>query len=332
MLNRDIEQEQSIMSIDPNATANGRGPTREAGVDTDFRPGRNAVDRAGDPSLDQAIPRDEQIVRSESCDASESGPLAVPSKLRARIRSGLHSGVTTGQSMRHVQANLVILPAADASDFLRFCQANPRPCPLLAVSEPGEPSFPTLGEDIDVRSDLPRYRVFENGECVDEPTDIARVWRDDLVAFALGCSYSFEGALIEAGVPIRHIDMGSKVCTYRTNIDTAAAGRFHGKLVVSMRPFSVPDAIRAIQITSRFPNVHGAPIHFGDPGAIGITDIDAPHFGGTPALREGDVPLFWACGVTPQVVVETVRPAFSITHKAGHLLVTDRLNAELASF
>ncbi len=184
--------------------------------------------------------------------------------------------------------------------------------------------MPSLG-DVDVRRDLPRYRVFRDGAVESEPTDITDLWRDDLVAFALGCSYSFEAALLDAGVPIRHIEQGKKVCTYRTALETVPTGRLHGHMVVSMRNFTVPNAIRAIEITSRFPRVHGAPIHFGDPAAIGIADIDSPEYGGEPDIRSGEVPLFW---VTPQAVIEAARPPFYITHKAGHMLVTDRLNKE----
>lgn len=249
--------------------------------------------------------------------------------LREEIRAGRHATVTTGLAPGHVQANLAILPADWAEEFAAFCAANPKPCPLIARSEPGDPALPDLGAGIDVRRDLPRYRVFRDGALASEETDISHLWRDDLVAFALGCSYSFEAALLEAGVPIRHIEQGKKVCTYRTGLDTVPAGRLHGKMVVSMRNFTVPNAIRAIEITSRFPRVHGGPIHFGDPAAIGIADIDRPEFGGEPDIRAGEVPLFWACGVTPQTVIEAARPPFCITHKAGHMLITDRLNEEL---
>jgi uncharacterized protein YcsI (UPF0317 family) len=261
--------------------------------------------------------------------AAASGAAANPAKLlREQIRAGRHSAVTIGMAPGHVQANLEILPADWAEEFASFCAANPKPCPLIARSEPGDPALPSLGRDIDVRRDLPRYRVFHDGAVVSEVTDIIALWRHDLVAFALGCSYSFEAALLEAGVPIRHIEQGKKVCTYRTGLDTVPAGRLHGRMVVSMRNFTVPNAIRAIEITSRFPRVHGAPIHFGDPAAIGIADIDKPEYGGEPDIRPGEVPLFWACGVTPQAVIEVARPPFCITHKAGHMLVTDRLNAE----
>ena len=188
--------------------------------------------------------------------------------------------------------------------------------------------MPVLGHDIDVRMDLPRYRVFHNGAQTSEETDISALWRDDLVTFALDCSYSFEAALLDAGIPIRHIEQGKKVCTYRTGIDTVPVGCFHGKMVVSMRNFTAANAIRAIEITSRFPRVHGAPIHFGDPSDIGIADINTPEFGGEPDIRPGETPLFWACGVTPQSVIENAKPSFCATHKAGHMLITDRLNEE----
>jgi uncharacterized protein YcsI (UPF0317 family) len=253
--------------------------------------------------------------------------------VRAEIRAGRHDGPVSRLSPGVVQANLAILPAEYASDFLRFCRLNPKPCPVIGMSpEPGDPMLPMLGRDIDVRTDLPRYRVFHDGVETDEPTDIGDYWRDDLVAFAMGCSNSFEWALLDAGLPLRRFEYDMGVCsTYTTNIETTPTGPFHGPLVVSMRSFTTANAIRAIQITSRFPNVHGAPVHFGDPAAIGIADLDKPDFGDKSVIPEGDVPVFWACGITPQVVVETVEPSFCITHKTGHMLITDRLNAELAS-
>jgi len=253
---------------------------------------------------------------------------SAPHIIRDAIRSGRHDTVTSNLAHGFVQANIVILPVDWADEFEAFCDANTKACPLLARSNIGSPNFPELGTDIDVRTDVPQYRLFENGELSSEPTNISDLWRDDLVAFALGCSYSFEWALLKDNVPIRHVEQGKKVCTYRTNVDTTAAGRFQGKLVVSMRNFTVPNAIRAIEITSRYPRVHGAPVHFGDPKAIGIADINHPEYGGEPDIRPGEVPLFWACGVTPQSVVENARPPLCITHKAGHMLVTDRLNEE----
>ena len=251
--------------------------------------------------------------------------------LRRAIRSNDHTTHTSGQAPGFVQANMAILPADCAREFLTFCQLNPKPCPLLAVGNAGDPYLPTLGEDIDLRTDLSGYRVFVDGAEVDRTDDITSYWRDDLVSFPLGCSYSFEEALLLDGVPLKHIQHGERVATYVTNIDTTPSGRFHGKLVVSMRPMKAADAIRAIQITTRFPNVHGAPVHIGHPEAIGIDDLAYQHFGGAPPrMDDHDIPVFWACGVTPQIVTEATKPSFCITHQAGHMLVTDLKNSQLS--
>jgi uncharacterized protein YcsI (UPF0317 family) len=250
---------------------------------------------------------------------------------RLRIRAGDFCGSTAGLAPGNVQANLVILPRALAHDFLRFAQANPKPCPVLAVSEPGDPRLPGLGEDLDIRTDLPRYRVWRRGELVEEPLDLFHVWRGDLVSFALGCSFSFEQALIEDGIELRHITCGSNVPMYRTNIQCVPAGPFAGPLVVSMRPLNPRDAIRAIQITSRFPSVHGAPVHVGLPEEIGIEDLAEPDYGDAVPVGTGELPVFWACGVTPQAVIAQVRPDFCITHAPGSMLITDLRNTSLAS-
>lgn len=249
--------------------------------------------------------------------------------VRARIRSGEYTGQTAGLAPGFVQGNVVILPRDMAHDFLAFCHRNPKPCPLLATSEPGDPTLPQLG-DIDIRTDVPRYRVFRNGELVEEVTDIRHLWRDDFVTFILGCSFSFEEALLQAGISLRHIEKGTTVSMYRTNVPTVPAGPFSGPTVVSMRPMRPADAIRAIQITSRFPAVHGAPIHLGDPSLIGIRDINRPDWGDPTEIREDEIPVFWACGVTPQVAIEQARPPLCITHKPGHMLITDLRNADLA--
>lgn len=250
--------------------------------------------------------------------------------IRQRIRSGEITGHTSGLAPGCVQGNVVILPAELASDFLRFCQANPKPCPLLAVSEPGNPALPALGSDIDLRSDVPRYRVFRRGRLTEEPTDIHHLWRDDLVSFILGCSFSFEWALLADGLRLRHQDQGGNVPMYRTSVQTIAAGRFHGPLVVSMRPFRAADAIRAIQITSRFPGVHGAPVHIGKPELIGIRDLGKPDWGDAVAVTADELPVFWACGVTPQAVIAEAKPDFCITHAPGSMLITDLNNSQLA--
>ncbi len=250
---------------------------------------------------------------------------------RRRIRRGEHTGHTSALAAGYVQGNLCILPADYATEFAAYCQRNPKPCPLIGMSAPGDPHLPTLAEDLDIRTDVPCYRVFRHGQLIDEPTDIRELWREDLVAFVLGCSFSFEEALLQAGVPLRYVERGENVAMYKTNIDTVPAGRFGGKMVVSMRAFSPADAIRAIQITSRFPSVHGAPIHIGLPGLIGIDDLERPFAGDPPRLRADEIPLFWACGVTPQVAIEQARPPLCITHKPGCMVITDLLNASLAS-
>jgi uncharacterized protein YcsI (UPF0317 family) len=252
--------------------------------------------------------------------------------VRQLIRQGAWQSHTSGLASDHVQGNLVILPEAQAGDFLRFCQRNPKPCPVLAVSEPGQPQLPGLGDDIDIRTDVPQYRVWRHGEMVSETPDITALWRDDLVSFVLGCSFSFEFALLEAGLRLRHIDQGKNVAMYRTNIQTQAAGMFHGPMVVSMRPLLAKDAIRAVQVTSRFPNVHGAPVHLGDPSLIGIADLKNPDYGDAVEIKAGELPVFWACGVTPQAALVQARPEFCITHAPGAMLITDLLNQQLASF
>lgn len=257
-------------------------------------------------------------------------PLAA---LRQQIRSGEFTAPTSGLAPGFVQCNLVVVPETSAPALLGFCQRNPRSCPLLAMSPaPGDPSLPELGDDIDVRVDLPRYRRWEQGRNVGEYLSIADQWQDDLVAFALGCSFSFEEALIAAGLEVRNITEGVNVPMYRSNIPCQPSGPFNGDMVVSMRPMTPAHAIRAIQICSRFPAVHGAPIHFGDPEQIGIRDLDRPDFGDIVTIGEHEVPVFWACGVTPQVALERAGLPLAFTHSPGHMLITDKRNAELAVF
>lgn len=250
--------------------------------------------------------------------------------VRLAARSGRLRAPTAGLARGFVQANLVILPLALADDFLRFCQRNPKPCPLLAVSDLGDVRLPGLGDDVDIRTDVPRYRVWKHGELVEEPDDVRAHWRDDLVSFAIGCSFSFEEALMVEGIEVRHVAQGVNVPMYRTSAATQAAGRFKGPLVVSMRPFKAADAIRAIQITSRYPAVHGAPVHIGDPMLIGIADLERPDYGDAVRVAVDEIPVFWACGVTPQSVVAASRPELCITHAPGHMLVTDLKNHHLS--
>jgi uncharacterized protein YcsI (UPF0317 family) len=249
--------------------------------------------------------------------------------VRRLARAGGLTGPTPGLALGYVQANLVVVPRELAFDFLLFCQRNPKPCPLLDVTEPGdaEPRFVAPGAD--VRTDVPRYRVYQRGELVEEPTDLARWWRPDLVAFLLGCSFTFENALLQAGVPLRHIELDRNVPMYRTNIPCRPAGVFRGPMVVSMRPLTPAQAVAATRVCARFPRAHGTPIHFGDPAAIGIRDISRPDFGDAVDIRPGETPVFWACGVTPQAVAMEARPPLLLTHKPGHMFVTDLRDTEL---
>jgi uncharacterized protein YcsI (UPF0317 family) len=249
--------------------------------------------------------------------------------VRQAIRAGRHRCHTAGLAPGYVQGNVCILPREYADDFRAFCERNPKPCPLLAVSRPGDPRLPALGEDLDIRTDVPRYRVFTNGVLEKEVEDLKKLWREDLVTFVLGCSFSFEEALLKAGLRLRYVEQGRNVPMYRTNVETTPAGPFRGKLVVSMRPFRPADAIRAIEITSRYPRVHGSPVHMGFPERIGITDLARPWAGDPTEVREGELPLFWACGITPQSVVLDAKPSLCITHSPGHMLVTDLENASL---
>lgn len=249
--------------------------------------------------------------------------------IRAACRNGKWTGPTPGLALGYVQANLVVLPRDWSYDFLLFCQRNPRPCPLLDVTEVGDPVPRGVAADADLRTDLPGYRVWENGVCVDQPTNVVSHWRDDLVAFVIGCSFTFENALMAAGLPVRHIELGVNVPMYRTNIPCRPAGRFFGPMVVSMRPMTSHQAIRATQICSRFGRAHGVPVHVGDPHVIGVSNIDKPDFGDPVGMRPGESPVFWACGVTPQTVLMAAKPPFAITHQPGLMFVTDWKDAEL---
>jgi uncharacterized protein YcsI (UPF0317 family) len=251
--------------------------------------------------------------------------------LQARLdcRAGMASS-TAGIANGFVQGNLAILPEKLASSFHRFCQLNPKPCPIIGISDVGDPRIPALGADLDICTDVPRYRVWLDGEVIDEPSDIMAHWRDDLVAFVLGCSFSFEEALMEEGLPIRHIERNVRVPMYRTNIACHPSGPFAGPMVVSMRPFKPRDAIRAVQITSRFPAVHGAPVHLGHPHLIGISDITKPDYGDAVPVEADEIPVFWACGVTPQAVIASAKLPFAITHAPGMMLITDLRNKQFA--
>jgi uncharacterized protein YcsI (UPF0317 family) len=251
------------------------------------------------------------------------GKLNSGGEVRRLARSGEWTGPTCGLAPDLLQANLVVLPQDWAFEFLLFCQRNPKPCPVLEVTDPGDPEPRHLAPGADLRTDLPRYRVYQHGELAAEPTEIVRWWRDDLVAFLLGCSFSFEQAMLRAGLPVRHIEQQRNVPMYRTNIACRPAGRIHGPLVVSMRPLRPDQLVRAIEITSRYPEAHGSPVHFGDPAAIGIADLSCPDYGEAVTVRDGELPVFWACGVTPQAAIVEAKPPLAITHSPGCMFVTD---------
>ncbi len=251
------------------------------------------------------------------------------SEVRALMRQGV-SAPTAGVCEGNVQANLAILPKQYAYDFLLFCYRNPKPCPLLDVTDPGSPRT-RLAKDADLRTDLPKYRVYENGNYVAEVTDITQYWSSDLVAFLIGCSYTFESALLAGGVPVRHIEQGTVVPMYTSNIQCAPSGTFSGPTVITMRPIPYELVSKAVQITSRYPGVHGAPVHVGDPAYVGV-DLSRPEYGGQISeIRKGETPVFWACGVTPQAVAQKSRVPLMITHAPGHMFITDIRNEHLAA-
>lgn len=253
-----------------------------------------------------------------------------PREVRELIRSNKWRGITSGVAPGHVQANLAILPKELAFDFLLFCQRNPKPCPLLEVIEPGkvEPAITAPGADI--RTDAAGYRIYENGQLTAEVDTIERYWHDDLVSFLLGCSFSFETAMIDAGIPLRHQETGNNVSMFITNIATTPAGIFSGPMVVSMRPIKREQVVRAVQVTSRFPATHGAPVHIGSPQDIGIRDISKPDFGDPVEIKADEEPVFWACGVTPQAVALNCKPSLMITHTPGKMFITDQRDADYA--
>jgi uncharacterized protein YcsI (UPF0317 family) len=243
--------------------------------------------------------------------------------VRRAARAGTLTGPTAGLAPGFVQGNLVVVPADVADDFASFCRLNPKPCPVIGVTEPGVPHVPELGAELDLRTDLPRYRVWRDGELAEEIGDVSHLWRDDLVGFVLGCSFTFEEALTAAGIRLKHLAAGINVAMYRTSIACEPAGPFAGPLVVSMRPLAAADVPRAIDITARFGSAHGSPVHAGAPEEIGILDLSSPHYGDAVEVATGEVPVFWACGVTPQAAIANARIPFAITHAPGCMLVSD---------
>lgn len=249
-------------------------------------------------------------------------------EVRMRIRGGEHAGPTGGLARGHVQTNLAILPEDYAFDFLKFCVRNPKSCPILEVTDVGSPVPLSMAPEADLRTDVPKYRVYENGEFVDEPTDIRSYWRDDLVSFLLGCSFTFERALLDAGLYLAHLDQGQNVPMYVTGRECVPSGPFAGPMVVSMRPYRPGEVPLAVAISGRYPTMHGAPVHVGDPDALGVRNLAEPEFGDPIEIAEDQIPVFWGCGVTPQAVAMKAAPSLMITHSPGHMFITDRLDAE----
>lgn len=254
-----------------------------------------------------------------------------PAQMRECIRNGSWQRPTAGLAPGFAQANLVALPKEAAFDFLLFCQRNPKPCPVLDVTDAGNPEPKIAAPGADLRTDIPKYRIYKRGVLTDEVNNLSGYWRDDLVAFLLGCSFSFESSLLRADIPVRHIEENCNVPMYITGIECRSAGIFKGPLVVSMRPLPADKIVKAVQVTSRFPTVHGAPVHIGDPSAIGIKDLGKPDFGDAVTVNPGETPVFWACGCTPQAVAMAAKPEFMITHAPGHMFITDIKDESIAT-
>jgi len=254
-----------------------------------------------------------------------------PREIRDLIRRGEWDKPTPGLAFGYAQANVVILPARYAFDFFLFCHRNPKPCPLLEVLESGQYEIGSFARAADIRTDVPRYNIFRYGILDNTRKDIRELWQEDFVTFFLGCSFTFEEALIKAGIPVRHIEEGKNVPMYVTNTQCRGGGIFIGPLVVTMRPIPFEKVTRAVQITSRYPFVHGAPVHIGSPENIGIHDLSEPDFGEAVEIKEGEIPVFWACGVTPHAALFHAKPEICITHVPGHMFISDILNEELAT-
>jgi uncharacterized protein YcsI (UPF0317 family) len=255
----------------------------------------------------------------------------LPSEIRQLCRNSMLDTPTPGLALGFVQANLVVLPYSLAFEFLLFCQRNPKPCPILDVTEVGDYEPKIIAPGADVRTDLPRYRVFRHGELVEEITDISSFWRSDLVAFLVGCSFSFENAMLNSGLPVRHVEEEKNVPMYKTNIECIPTQKFSSPLVVSMRPLPANQVVRAVEVTSRYYKAHGSPVHIGSPDAIGIKELEKPDYGDAVTVREGEVPVFWACGVTTQTAIFQAKPELAITHSPGHMFISD-LKDEFLTF
>ena len=253
---------------------------------------------------------------------------SVSETVRRQARSGQLSGQTAGFAPDFLQGNVVILPKKYACDFLLYCSNNPKPCPIIGMAPPGSANIPTLGTDLDIRTDIPKYRLYEHGKLICELRDISDLWSADLVTFVLGCSFSFEEALMREGYPVRHIELGSIVPMFKTNIETMPGGIFNGPMVVTMRSFPEEQIPAVFDLAARYPHAHGTPIFWGDPEAIGIADLQSTDYGESVDIPNGEIPVFWACGVTPQAAIKRAQPDLCITHAPGSMLVTDVPSAQ----
>lgn len=252
-----------------------------------------------------------------------------PAEVRQLIREEKITYQTSGMCNGYAQANLVILPKKDAYDFLLFAQRNPTSCPLLEVSDVGSRELKYIAKNADIARDIPKYRVWKKGVLEGEYTNVADLWQDDFVSFLIGCSFSFEAELLSSDIPVRHIEENRNVPMFNTNIPCTPAGIFRGNMVVSMRPMTEKEAIAATVITASMPRVHGKPVHIGHPEKIGITDITKPDYGDSVTIKDGEIPVFWPCGVTPQAALMAAKPDFAITHAPGHMFITDVKNSSL---
>lgn len=252
-----------------------------------------------------------------------------PQEVKKLIREGKIDFQTSGMCNGYAQANLCILPKDYAFDFLLFCMRNPKPCPVLEVGDVGSRDIKTMAEYGDICTDFPKYRIWKNGVLEKEVTDISDYWQDDYVYFLIGCSFSFESELLEADIPVRHIEEGRNVPMFNTNIALQPAGKFKGNMVVSMRPIPDELVVKSVNVTAAMPRVHGAPVQIGNPESIGITDVSKPDYGDSVTINDGETPVFWACGVTPQNVIMQTKPPIAITHAPGHMFITDVKNSSL---
>lgn len=250
--------------------------------------------------------------------------IAISKSFREEVRAGRFTGPTNGQCPGFLQCNLVVLPQGrHAFDFLLFCQRNKKACPLIEVCDVGSPFPDGIARGADLRTDVPKYAIYKDGALEKEVDDVTDYWPEDSVAFLIGCSFSYDGALLDAQIPLRSAEQGKNVPMFKTNLKCRSSGSLSGCMVVSMKPIKATDVAREVEITSKFPHAHGAPVCIGCPASIGIYNLDEPDWGEAVEMQPDEVPVFHACGVTPQSILMSSKVAFAITHSAGHMFVSD---------